>query len=411
MLGRYRDILTRPSFRWFWIGFTLSEIGDVVTRVALTWFVYEQTRSPEALGWLAFWYTGPVIVGGLVAGPLLDRFDRRRVMIADNALRGVAVALIPLLHALGVLAIWHIYAVAAVYGLLMMLSLAGGPSLIPSLVDEEHLPTANALETVTFTLAGVVGPVLAGEAIRWVRAPTVVLVDAASYFVFVIALARIAIPRIADDREADPSPPRLGDAVRLSMTDPILRSTTLMFMLFNVGGGGFLSVWLPILADQALGGGSQMYGWLLGAMALGEVLSAFVAGRRTFEWPLGTMICVGQIAAGAALALLVVDRGLWTVMLGLLLFGAVSAPLTIWAQTLRMQIIPERMRGRMFALLRTVMQGGAPIGGAMAGVLLPLVGLTTMIVLSALLVGVPGLVGARVRALRTAGGPHTSQPA
>src|SRR4051812_37545673 len=189
MLRRYRDVLTRRSFRWFWLGFTFSEIGDAVTRVALTWFVYERTRSPEALGWLAVCYTGPVIVGGLVAGPLLDRFDRRRVVIADNALRGVTVALIPLLHALRALALWHVYAVAAVYGLLMMISLAGGPSLIPSLVDGEQLATANALETVTFTLAGVVGPVLAGEALRWVQAPTIVLVDALSYFAFVIALA------------------------------------------------------------------------------------------------------------------------------------------------------------------------------------------------------------------------------
>jgi MFS family permease len=412
MLGRYRVVLRRPSFRWFWLGFTFSEVGDVVTRVALTWFVYERTRSPEALGWLAFCYTGPVIVGGLGAGLLLDRFDRRRVMIADNALRGLAVALIPLLHALGVLAIWHIYAVAAVYGLLMMISLAGGPSLIPALVDEEHIPTANALETVTFTLAGVVGPVLAGEAIHWMGAPTVVLVDVASYFFFVIALARIDIAPVADDREADadPSPSRLGDAVRLVVTDPILRSTTLMFMLFNIGGGGALSVWLPIVADQTPGGGSEMYGWLLGAMALGEVVSAVVAGSRTFTRPLGTLICLGQIAAGAALALLVIDRRLWTVMLGLLLFGAFSAPLTIWAQTLRMQIIPERMRGRVFALLRMVMQSGAPIGGALAGVLLSLVGLTKIIACSALLVGVPGLVGARVRALREAGARQRNRP-
>jgi MFS family permease len=410
MLRRYRDVLKRPAFRWFWLGFTCSEIGDVVTRVALTWFVYEQTRSPEALGWLALCYTGPVIVGGLVAGPLLDRFDRRRVMIADNALRGGAVALIPLLYALGVLVIWHVYAVAAVYGLLMMISLAGGPSLIPSLVDEEHVATANALETVTFTLAGVAGPVLAGEALRWVAAPTVVLVDAASYFVFAIALARITVAPVADDRAAGASSPRLGDAVRLFVSDPILRSTTLMFMVFNVGGGGFLSVWLPVLADQAPGSGPQVYGWLLGAMAFGEVIGTFVAGSRAFAQPLGTLICVAQIAAGVALGLLLYGQ-LWTVMLGLLLFGAVSAPLTVWAQTLRMQIIPSTMRGRVFALLRMVMQSGAPIGGAAAGMLLPLVGLTKMIAFSALLAGVPGLVGARVRALRAAGGPHTSRPA
>src|SRR5690349_899526 len=121
---RYEQIFRHRSFRLFWGGFTFSVLGDTISRVALTWFVYQTTRSAEALGWLMLCYTGPVIVGGLVAGPLLDRFDRRTVMVVDNLVRGVAVALIPLLYALGLLALWHIYLVAAVYGALMMISLA-----------------------------------------------------------------------------------------------------------------------------------------------------------------------------------------------------------------------------------------------------------------------------------------------
>src|SRR5690348_5130658 len=123
--GKYAEIFRVGPYRRFWPGFTLSELGDAMTRVALTWYVYESTRSPEALGWLALAYSGPVIVGGLVAGSLLDRFDRRKVMLADNLIRGAAVAAIPLLHALGMLALWHVYVVAAVYGSLMMISLAG----------------------------------------------------------------------------------------------------------------------------------------------------------------------------------------------------------------------------------------------------------------------------------------------
>ena len=72
MLANYRLIFQRRSFRLFWLGFTFSVLGDSLTRIALTWYVYEQTKSAEALGWLAFWYTGPVVIGGLVAGWLLD---------------------------------------------------------------------------------------------------------------------------------------------------------------------------------------------------------------------------------------------------------------------------------------------------------------------------------------------------
>jgi len=130
----YRQVFAYHSFRNYWVGFSLSYLGDTISRVALTWFVYESTHSPEALGLLSLFYTGPVILGGLVAGWLLDRFDRRRVMMADSLLRAAIFMLIPILNAAGMLALWHVYAVAAVYGFLMMISLAGGPSLVPSLI-------------------------------------------------------------------------------------------------------------------------------------------------------------------------------------------------------------------------------------------------------------------------------------
>jgi MFS family permease len=132
-INSYRDIFTNRNFLLFWSGFTLSSIGDSLTRVALTWFVFEQTKSPQALGILTIAYTAPILIGGFVAGPLLDRFSPRRVMIVDNLIRGMAFAALPILQALNLLEIWHVYVFAAIYGSLMMISLAGGPTLIPPL--------------------------------------------------------------------------------------------------------------------------------------------------------------------------------------------------------------------------------------------------------------------------------------
>jgi MFS family permease len=403
MFDSYRQIFQNRAFGLFWSGFTLSALGDALSRVALTWFVYEATHSAEALGLLMLCYTGPILVGGLAAGTLLDRFERRSVMLVDNTLRGLAFLSIPLLHALGLLALWHVYVVAAVYGALMMISLAGGPSLVPSLVPRGQLATANALEILSFTLAGVIGPAAAGVLIGWIGPSNVVLVDAVSYFVFALALARVRVRAEPPTAQAEPGQSySMRHAVRLLFQNPVLLSTTFMFMAFNVGGTGFPSVWLPIVADRMPGGGSELYGALLGTQALGEVLSTALVGSRRLRPPLGTLICMAQALSGASLGL-VLAGNVWSVAVGLLLFGAFSAPLTIWAQTLRMQIIPERLRGRTFALLRTLMQGGGPLGGATAGVLLPLMGIPVMIVLSALVVGIPGLVGYRVRGLRTAG--------
>ena len=397
----YRAIFRYRAFRAFWLGFTVSALGDAMTRVALIWLVYTTTRSAFALGALLLCYTGPVFAGGWLAGWLLDRFDRRVVMLADNAIRGVVVAAIPVAYALGVRALWPLYAVAAVYGFLYMITLAGSPALIPALVPERQLATANALETLTYTLSGVIGPPVAGLLIVVVGAPNVLALDAVSYACFALALIGMR-GSTAATAATDGAMGRGGGiaaAVALVWSHPVLLSTTLMFMAFNVGEG-FLAVWLPIYADRGLGGGPELYGLLLAALAVGEVSGALLAGSATFPLPLGVLICGAQALAGASLGLLLFGPALVWTLPGLFLLGAFSAPLTIWAQTLRMRIIPERLRGRTFALLRTLMQGSGPLASAAAGVLLPAVGVATMIGCSALLVGVPGLIGYRVRALR-----------
>jgi len=419
LLRPYAAALRLARFRDFWLGFSVSVLGDAVSRVALTWYVYERAGTPQALGLLALCYTGPVAAGGLAAGWLLDRFGRRRVMLADSLLRAGVMLLVPALAALGVLALWHIYLVAAVYGLLMMVPLAGGPALVPSLVPDEQLETANALETLSFTLGGVAGPPLAGWLIAAVGAPNVVLLDALSFLVFAGALGRIGRPAplsplpireggseralqegppaatndhrtgMNEDRKA----PGMRAVIRLLAREPVLVRTTLMFMAANVGLGGAF-VWLPILSGEIPGGGPALYGLLLGALAAGEVVSSVLAGGLRPGLPLEALIALAQALAGAALGLMAlpaVARGPWAAGGVLALFGALSAPLTIWAQTLRMRVIPEAMRGRAFALLRTLMQGTGPLGGVLAGWALPLLGVPLVVVLCAAVIGGPGV--------------------
>lgn len=406
-IDNYRQVFRHRSFRDFWLGFTLSAVGDMMTRVALTWYVWENTHSAEALGLLTFFYTGPIILGGLLAGWLLDRFETRKVMIVDNLLRGAIIAVIPVMHALGQLQLWHIYVVAAVYGFLMMISLAGGPTLIPALVSKEHLSTANALEMLSFTLGGAIAPPLAGLLISQIGAPNVVIIDALSYFAFAFALSRVRSNIESVEEEESPklrveeTTYRLRDAFQLLLNNKVLLSTTLMFMAANIGAG-MMMVWLPILSDQFLGGGSELYGTLLGILALGEIVGSVAAGSLVLSQPLGNLISLSQFIAGASLGLLFGAPGVWTAAISLALFGVFSAPLTIWAQTLRMKIIPAAMRGRTFALLRMLMQSASPVGGVSAGLLLPLLGAQAMVGLSIVLVGVPGLIGNRVRELRLA---------
>lgn len=400
-LDNYRQIFQNVSFRRYWMGFAFSFMGDMITRVSMTWFVWETTQSEAALGWLSFFYLFPVVVGGFVAGWLLDRFDRRKVMLIDSIARGVVVLIVPVLYALNLLEIWHIYAVVSVYGFLFMIAAAGGPSILPSLVPEEQLSTANALEMLGFTLSNVVAPPLAGYLIPILGAPNLLIFDAFTYFAFALALAGVSYrPQAAGPEKENDNSQRMGDVVRLVVKHPVLRTITLMYMAANIAGGAAF-VWLPVFADKTLGGGSELYGILLGFSATGQVVSSILAGMLTPPLALGSMIILFQFFVGGTLLSLLTFH-IPVVAAGLLISGFFEAPLTIWAQTVRMKIIPAELRGRTFALLRTLMIGALPLGGLLGGAVLPVIGMTAMIGLSSAVHITSALLGSQVKALRRA---------
>lgn len=400
----------------------MSALGDGMSFVALVWLLIERHATATEVGWLAAVYTAPVIVGGLAAGVILDRFDPRRVIAADNLIRGVAIASVPIAAALGVLTTAHLFAVAAIYGLLFMASIAGIPSLIPSLVRDADLTTANAMESITYGIAGLAGPAIAGVVIAVVGAPLVLALDAATYFVFVACLLamRSAAARPASADPGDPTdaaehaPARsvtfgagIGPAIRFVFSAPAILATTVMYMCLNISGG-IAIVLVPIYARDILAGDSATYGVLLSAVAAGELLGLLVIGAIRWRWPLGRSIAGAAVLSGLILGLLLLRPAFIPTMAILAGSGFVESSLTPWAQTIRMRLIPAGLRGRVFALLRTSMQSTRPIGSIAAGILLAGGDVTAAILAISLLVLGPGLIGLWLPAL---GRGPTAEPA
>lgn len=230
----YARLLRNRRYRLLWTGSAVSDIGDGASWIALAWTVYTLEGSAEDVALLFVLYTAPVALGGPLAGVALDRFDRRRLMIADNLARAGVFGAIPILYASGRLATWHLYAAAAVYGLLKLVPLAGVPSLIPDLVRDEELDAANAMETIGYSLGVIVGPALGGLALTVLAGPYVLAADAASYAVFAWNLLRIGdVPRTAERTLRR----GLRPALRLIVGSRVLLVTTVMFMFANVGEG------------------------------------------------------------------------------------------------------------------------------------------------------------------------------
>jgi predicted MFS family arabinose efflux permease len=402
-LARYHALFREQrAFGRFWAGFVAAVTADEIMRIGFVWFVYAQTGSAAAVGWLMVCFTAPILIGGAVAGWVLDRFDRRLAMVIDNLVRAVVVALVPLLHVLDLLTPTHLYAIATVFGLLMMIPLAGTPTLIPALVPVERRQTANALEVLGYTVGGVVGAALGGVLIAAWGAPAAVLVSATSYVLFAWTLARLPPqpPASVTSRRAP-----IGPSLGLLLNNAFLRATTAMYFVFNIGLGLLLTC-LPVFVDTRLAAGASGYGLILAAFAAGQMTAALLVGALAPDGRLGLRICVVQALAGLCVV------AVWPLSYALpaagalFVFGLMVAPLTVWAQTLRMGIVPPALHGRTFALLRTLMQAGRPVGGAIAGLMLEPQTLTFALLLAAALIGLPGLAGLLVRELRAARPPH-----
>lgn len=386
-MHKYLGALAERDFRRLFIGASVSSLGDGMSFVALAWLVINRPHGAAQLGLLAICYTGPVFVGGWLAGVVLDRFDKRQVIAADCVVRAAAFASIPIAQVLGQSPSWLVFVVAGIYGLFKMVPLAGFPSAIPELVSDENLDAANALEGLSYGLAGIIGPALAGLLIAPLGAANVLLLDAVSYIVF--GWLSISIHRPLRSA-ADPGQDRISltCVLRLLATDVPIASTTVAFMSFNVAEG-MLLVTGPWLAHEQLGGATFL-GLMLSAMSGGELIGSGIAGAWSFR---RSLLGIGgaELIASLGFVAILASAVKPLVITGFGVIGLFSSPMTVWAQSMRMRRLPAQVRGRAFAALRTFMQATPPVGAAIATPLLAGGHLSGAVAAMVLLAGVPAV--------------------
>ncbi len=182
------------SFWVTWAGLTTSFTGSGLTRFALSVWVYQETRDAEAFALLLFFGIIPLSIGSLVAGPLIDRWDRRTVLIAATALSRVPTVAVTLLWWQGGLELWHIYVALIVNGLANAFVLPAFDASVRLLVPRRRLARASGYSQVMQTLGIVVGPPLAGALMVTAGLGSVLVLDVATALVALVALATVRIP-------------------------------------------------------------------------------------------------------------------------------------------------------------------------------------------------------------------------
>lgn len=400
-------VLRQPAFFRLWLGGLVSNASDWVLAIALPVFVYDLTGLTLATGGMLLAQSLPRLGLGLFAGVLVDRWDRRRLMIAADLGRCALLPLLLLVRSPDRLPL--LYAVAAAEAVLSLFFVPAQAALVPRIVGEGDLLAANGVRALGWELTRLGAPPVGGLLMAAHGLPAVVLLDSASFLASAVLLWRVTIPRGPDpnrlagdapEREARRSPVwrDLVAGLRVVGRDPLLRVLVVVGGLGMVGEGIINVLGFPWVA-RALGGGAAERGWLATAQAVGGIAGGLAVQRFTAPALIGRVIGAGGLLFGILsvvltnVALLPIGEGArWPLVLLLrALSGAPLVVLFVALDTLLVRGVDDRFRGRVVAVLGVTNGGALVVGQALASALGDPLGVVPVLTLQGVLYVIAGL--------------------
>ncbi|MFP5023476.1 MFS transporter [Pseudonocardia phyllosphaerae] len=387
-LWRHRDFLS------LWAGQSISEIGSAVTKLALPLTaVVVLDASPFEVGLLTAAATVAFIVVTLPAGPIVDRFPKRTIMIICDAARLLIIGSVPVAWYVGLLGIGQLYAVALAAGACTVFFDVAYQSYVPAIVARDQLADANGRLTTTQELAELTGPGLGSVLVGMIGVAGAMIADAASYLVSLVALTRI---RHREPRRPSPPPGRAGrrsrmraeiaEGMRFVLRHPILRRVVACSATSNLFSSMATAMQVLFLV-RVLGVDPAVTGLLLAAGALGGILGGVLSGWLARTVGSARIIWLSILVFGMPQFVAALAHPGWSVVLfpigfGLSYFAIVSFNVAV--VTYRQTVCPPELLGRMNAAIRWVVWSTIPVGGVVAGVLGTAVGIRPTLLVACL---------------------------
>ena len=367
----------RRDFGLLTAGQVVSQVGSMMTFVALPVQCYAQTHSTLLVGLLGAVEFVPILCLALVGGAMADGFDRRRLLLgAEAATMLVSVALI-VNASLPAPATWFLFVAAALAAAFEALRRPPLDSLTPRLVERGELGSALALSSGLWSLASLIGPAIAGVAIASLGFAGAYTADALTFVVALGTVAAIRTPASPSARVA-PSMRSTVEAVRYASGRPELIGTYVVDI--NAMFFGMPLATFPALAHH-FGGGDSLVGVMYAAPAAGAMLAALSSGWSANVHRHGRAIVAAATGWGVAIVGLGLAPSLLVALACLVLAGAADEISGLFRSLIWSQTIPDAMRGRLAGLEMLSWSSGPTLGNAEAGVASALVGLRSSIVL------------------------------
>jgi MFS family permease len=366
--------LRHRNFRLYFGGQSISLIGTWMTRVATSWLVYRLTKSALLLGTVGFAGQIPTFLLAPLAGVIVDRIDRRKVLVWTQTLamvQSLALAWLTLTHRI---TIGEVIVLSAMQGIINAFDMPGRQSFMVKMVeDRADLSNAIAINSSMVNTARLIGPSLAGLLIAATNEGWCFLVDGVSYIAVVASLLMMRVSHTRDEGHDASMFEQLGEGwTYISHFIPI-RTILLMFALLSLMGWPFM-VLMPVFAAQVLHGGPHTLGFLMGAVGVGSLISALTLVMRRSVRGLTKMIPIAAGVFGAGLICFGLSTSLWLSLPLMLLTGFGMMQGLTSSNTIIQTLVDEKMRGRVMSYYTMAFVGMAPFGSLLAGSLAHAIG-------------------------------------
>lgn len=362
----FRSLAIR-NYRIFATGQLVSNTGTWMQRIAQDWLVLQLSGgSGIALGLTTALQFLPMLLFGLWGGTLVDRLDKRRLLIFTQAAMGVLALGLGVLATAGAAQVWHVYVFAFALGLVTVLDNPARQTFVPEMVDREHVPNAIALNSASFQLGRVTGPTAAGLLIAVIGSGPVFLINAASFVPVLVGLWMIRPAELNTTERVPRGRGQTLEGLRYVGGRPDLVILLLLAASVQLFGAN-VQTQIALMVNNVFQAGAAAFGIAAAVLAVGALAGALLAARR--DRPRLRWVLLGALGFGAVQFLAAFMPGYLSFALMLIPMGIAFMTFTTSLNATFQLSVDPQMRGRAMSMFMLVFLGVAPIGAPIVGVI------------------------------------------
>jgi MFS family permease len=383
--------LRHRNYRLYFFGQLTSLAGTWMQSAAQSWLVLKLTDSSMMLGVVSFAQFAPILLVGLFAGVVIDRIDRRRMLIGTQTLLMLSAFILAALTLTARVRVEHVILLAAFNGTVGSFDMPGRQSFVVEMVGYEDLANAIALNSMMFNGARMLGPAAAGLLIAWLGTGTCFFFNGLSFLAVIWSLWQMNIAPRSIELGGARMLAQLHEGLAYVWHHRVILSQMLLAAVTNGFGYQYL-VLVPIFARNVLHGDAKTYGFLVAIQGLGSVLGAATLAARVTTRGIRNNLIVGLFISAVGILTFGMSPWLWLSLIAQLVIGAGLTNFRASNNTLVQLFVSDDLRGRVMSTYQLASVGMMPFGALTVGFMGHTVGPQHTVVICGAVTAISGIV-------------------